>query len=177
MSRTSLAFFVCSLGILAFPARVQAQGALAFQPVVSPLMDGASLNATAVVSHDRRYVRLNVNPIFNSNVGFQTFPVVGVVGGVGGGGGGLPGAGGGGGGGMRSVPGGVGFAGMNGPTAGFDPRNDRPLASLASPFYDPALLAGEGEYAPRPSKLQLMKAKRRKGLQPKPVTAPARPSI
>ena len=175
MSRTSLALFVCSLGILALPARVQAQGALGFQPVPAVLMDGSSLNATAVVSHDRRYVRLNVNPIFNSNAGFQTFPVVGVVGGVGGGGGlgGGPGAGGG----LRSVAGGVGFAGMNGPTAGFDPRNDRPLASLASPFYDPALLAGEGEYAPRPSKLQLMKAKRRKGLQPKPVTSPARPSI
>ena len=42
------------------------QGAVAFQPGIGFVPDGATLNVTPVVSADRRYVRLSVNPYFIS---------------------------------------------------------------------------------------------------------------
>ena len=59
-------------------------GSVAYQPVVSQLPDGVQLRVTPVVSHDRRYVRLSINPIFISQKGNVTIPLAG--GAVGGGG-------------------------------------------------------------------------------------------
>jgi len=108
--------------VLAVGSRAQAQ--IAYIPGVGFIPSGQTLTVTPVVSADRRYVRLTVNPFFNALNGFQTFNVFGAVGGgnfggalggLGGAGGGLGGAGGGfggAGGGFGAV--GVGFAGMNG---------------------------------------------------------------
>jgi type II secretory pathway component GspD/PulD (secretin) len=59
-------------------------GSVAYQPIVSQLPDGVQLSVTPVVSHDRRYVRLAINPIFISQKGNVTIPLAG--GAVGGGG-------------------------------------------------------------------------------------------
>ena len=49
-------------------------GAVAFAPQVSSFPNGVTLNVTPVVSADRRYVRMTLNPTFNSLEGFDTFP-------------------------------------------------------------------------------------------------------
>jgi hypothetical protein len=56
---------------------------IAYTPNVSSILDGAALNATPVVSADRRYVRLTLNPYFNTVNGFSTYsaPVAAVSGG------------------------------------------------------------------------------------------------
>jgi len=59
-------------------------GSVAYQPIVSQLPDGVQLTVTPVVSHDRRYVRLAINPVFISQKGNVTIPLAG--GAVGGGG-------------------------------------------------------------------------------------------
>lgn len=171
MSRLSIALFVVGVFGVVIPDRASAQGSAGVQVTPGYAFDGVILNTVPVVTHDRRYVRIGVNPNFQTIEGFQNFPGSTAVVGGGGGGGGLPGGGGAGGGGMRSVPGGVGFAGMNGPVAAPTPFYDRPLASLASPFYDPALLQPEVAGTARSSKLQTLKAKRRKGLISRSATA------
>ena len=48
-------------------------GAVGFQPNVTVVPDGITLNAQAVVSADRRYVRLTLNPSFNEVINVLTF--------------------------------------------------------------------------------------------------------
>jgi hypothetical protein len=51
----------------------RAQGAVAFEPGIGVLPSGSVLDVTPVVSADRRYVRLSVNPYFNNVLGIQNF--------------------------------------------------------------------------------------------------------
>jgi hypothetical protein len=92
-------------------------GAVGYQPIISTLPEGTNLSATAVVSADRRYVRVTATPLF-SGVGQVTqynFAGGGArgTGGTGGGAGGMGGGGMGGGG-----AGGMGGGGMGGGGAG-----------------------------------------------------------
>ncbi len=92
----------------------ESRGQVAYTPQVGTILNGAALQATPVVSADRRYVRMTLNPYFNTVNGFTTYSApLGAVGGGGFGGGGFGGGGFGGG-----AAGGGGFAGMNGPIAG-----------------------------------------------------------
>jgi hypothetical protein len=84
--------------LLTAPApEARGQGAIGFQPVVTPFADGVFLNATPVVSADRRYVRIGgINASFQALRGVQpfTFTAGGVAGGgIGGGFGGFGGLG------------------------------------------------------------------------------------
>jgi Flp pilus assembly secretin CpaC len=98
--------------------------AVGFQPVITQVPDGIFMTVQAVVSADRRYVRLAVSPNFQNVTDVFTFsfvsgaqPTIGGQGGgnIGGGGGGLGGGGGGfgggGGGGFGGGGGGGGFGG------------------------------------------------------------------
>ena len=95
-------------------------GATGYQPVISNLQEGTNMSATAVVSADRRYVRVQAIPFFSGIGAVYTFNFsgggargTGGGGGLGGGGGGMGGGGGGmGGGGMGG--GGMGGGGMGG---------------------------------------------------------------
>lgn len=81
-----------------FEPNARGQGAIAFTPQVGFVPNGSTLTVTPAVSADRRYVRLSVNPYFNTLNGFTTYSSqLGAVGGTGGG-----------------FGGGGGFAGMNG---------------------------------------------------------------
>jgi tetratricopeptide (TPR) repeat protein len=92
-------------------------GAVGYQPVITTLPEGTNLQAQAVVSADRRYVRITATPLF-SGVGqvtqfnFSGGGAQGTGGGGGGMGGGGMGGGGMGGGGMGG--GGMGGGGMGG---------------------------------------------------------------
>jgi hypothetical protein len=66
-------------------------GAVGFQPVVAIIPEGAQLTTGAVVSADRRYVRINALPLFSTITDVFTFDFIG-----GGGGGAMNGGGGGG---------------------------------------------------------------------------------
>ena len=93
-------------------------GAVGYQPVISTLPEGTNMSAMAVVSADRRYVRIQTAPLF-SGVGQVTqfnFSGGGAGGTGGGGGGGGAGGGMGGGGGMQGGGGGMlgGGGGMQG---------------------------------------------------------------
>ncbi len=79
-----------------------------FTPVIGLIREGVSLSATAVVSADRRYVRLALAPFFNTLRSIETFSFVG------GGGGGQGQGGGQGGGGQGQGGGGQGGAGQGG---------------------------------------------------------------
>jgi hypothetical protein len=84
-----------------------ARAQIAYQPIVSPILDGVALSATPVVSPDRLYVRMTLNPYFNTVNGFTTYSApIGAVGG-----GNFAGAGG--------VIGGPGVAGTMAPTAAY----------------------------------------------------------
>jgi hypothetical protein len=89
-------------------------GAVGYQPIITTLPEGTNLAARAVVSADRRYVRITATPLF-SGVGQVTqFNFSGAgAGGTGGGGMGGGGMGGMGGGGMGGMGGG-GMGGMGG---------------------------------------------------------------
>ncbi len=65
-----------------FPGAARSQS-IAYTPNVSAILDGAALNVTPAVSADRRYVRLTLNPYFNTVNGFSTYsaPVGAVSGG------------------------------------------------------------------------------------------------
>jgi hypothetical protein len=89
-------------------------GATGYQPVISNLQDGANLTATAVVSADRRYVRVQAQPFFSGIGAVYTFNFSGGGAGGTGGGGGLGGGGGGGMGGGGMGGGGMGGGGMGG---------------------------------------------------------------
>jgi hypothetical protein len=75
-------------------------GAVGYQPVISVIPEGAQLGAQALVSPDRRYVRIGVAPMFSNITDVFTFSAVGgntqgngAAGGNGGAGGGNNGAG------------------------------------------------------------------------------------
>ena len=96
-------------------------GATGYQPVISNLSDGTTLTATAVISADRRYVRVQATPFFSTIGQVHTFNFsgggargTGGGGGVGGGGMGGGGMGGGGMGGGGMGGGGMGGGGMGG---------------------------------------------------------------
>jgi general secretion pathway protein D len=85
-----------------------------FTPNIQIIQDGINLTVTAVISADRRFVRLALAPTFNNVIEIQTFSFLGGAGGgLGGGqqGGGQGGFGGGGGGGFGGGGGGGGFGG------------------------------------------------------------------
>ncbi len=138
MHRPGIAF--AALGWLAAMA-TEAPAQVAFQPVVSAFPNGVSLQATPVVSADRRYVRMTLNPQFNALEGFDTVPVPAAVGGGFGGG-------------FRNVgvPGTTFAAGMDGP---IDPESygngsfPGHLPPSASPMAS-ALLGGDAGYPDRP---------------------------
>lgn len=58
-------------------------GAVAFNPTIQNVFIGPTLLVQAVVSADRRYVRLTVNPTFNDRIGEKSVPITGAAGGVG----------------------------------------------------------------------------------------------
>jgi tetratricopeptide (TPR) repeat protein len=60
-------------------------GAVAFNPTVQQFFFGAGLGVQAVVSADRRYVRISAFPSFTQLAGEKRFTVTGAVGGGGGG--------------------------------------------------------------------------------------------
>ncbi|MCA9058145.1 MAG: hypothetical protein KDA85_06580, partial [Planctomycetaceae bacterium] len=93
--------------------------AVGFSPIIAPIPDGISLTVIAVISADRRYVRLSLAPQITQLIDVQTFTSVNVGGaGIGGGqGGGIGGQGGGLGGGLGGGIGG-GIAGGIGGIAG-----------------------------------------------------------
>lgn len=103
---------------------VVANGAVGFQPIVQSIPTGINLNVLAVISADRRYVRLSLSPQFQQVTDIFTFSFatggagggVGIGGGQGGGGfgGGGQGGFGGGGGGQGGFGGGGGFGGIGG---------------------------------------------------------------
>jgi hypothetical protein len=76
-------------------------GAVGYMPIIVPLPQGASMSATAIVSADRRYVRVAPSPQFSAIGEVFTFNFVtgeegtgtGGLGGAGGGGGGVGGGG------------------------------------------------------------------------------------
>jgi len=49
------------------------RGAVGYQPVITVLPEGATMNATAVISADRRYVRISPTPFFSSIGPVNTF--------------------------------------------------------------------------------------------------------
>jgi hypothetical protein len=76
------------------------RGAVGFQPVIVTLPEGTQMQANAVISADRRYVRITAAPSFTGIGNVTTFTFAGSSrpsGGAGGGGGGGAGGGGGGG--------------------------------------------------------------------------------
>jgi hypothetical protein len=54
-----------------FPFAIQ--GAVGYQPVITTLPSGTNMSATAVISADRRYVRITATPLFSSIGPVQTF--------------------------------------------------------------------------------------------------------
>jgi type II secretory pathway component GspD/PulD (secretin) len=58
-------------------------GAVAFQPQIQTFPDGVQLFVTPVVSADRRYVRMSLNPVFTTLEGFDNFIIPAAVGGGG----------------------------------------------------------------------------------------------
>jgi hypothetical protein len=87
MSRSFRA--VAALGLIVasggyFDGAARGQGAVAFQPSIGFIPNGSTLTVTPAVSADRRYVRLSVNPFFNTINGFTTYTSqLGAVGGTG----------------------------------------------------------------------------------------------
>ena len=65
-------------------------GAIAFDPVITPIPSGTMLTAQAVVSADRRFVRLQMVPVIQNIQSIQDVRTISVGGAVSGGGGNLP---------------------------------------------------------------------------------------
>ena len=94
-------------------------GAVGYQPIITTLPEGTNLAARAVVSADRRYVRITATPLFSGVGNVTQFNFSGAgAGGTGGGGMGGGGMGGMGGGGMGGMGGGMGGGGMGGGMGG-----------------------------------------------------------
>jgi hypothetical protein len=81
--------------------------AVGYQPVITTLSEGAQMSASAVISADRRYVRINAVPFFSSIGPINTFNFAS-------GAGGTTGTGAGGAGGAGAGGGGTGFGGGGG---------------------------------------------------------------
>ena len=118
-------------------------GNVGYSPVIQPISEGVFLRVQAVVSADRRYVRLTVEPSFTQIREVRTFTFSGGGGGGGMGGGGMGGGGMGGGGmGGGGMGGGMGGGGMGGGGGGMmgvggiggGPRDYRPMPSTAGQF-------------------------------------------
>lgn len=56
---------------------VRRTGAVGFQPIIQIVPDGATFSAQAVVSPDRRYVRIGVSPVFTNLTDVFTFTFAG----------------------------------------------------------------------------------------------------
>jgi hypothetical protein len=54
---------------------VGARGAIGFQPVITNIREGIGFSAMAVVTGDRRYVRLSVAPVFSQIIGVDKFTI------------------------------------------------------------------------------------------------------
>ncbi|MHC4176292.1 MAG: hypothetical protein ACYSWU_02230, partial [Planctomycetota bacterium] len=96
------------------PFPFQLVGAVGYQPVIQTLPKGANMMATAVISADRRYVRISPQPTFSGISEVNTFNFASGqsqtgLPGTGGGGFGAGGFGGGGLGGFGGMGGGGGF--------------------------------------------------------------------
>jgi hypothetical protein len=151
--------------------------AVAFAPVIGSFPDGVTMSATPVVSADRRYVRLTMNPQFTALQGFNTYLVPAAVSGGPGG---------------PAALGGVGFAGLNGPIDGgggamgaspFDgplagpafPMANGQRLSASSDFEDQAFPQASAVRAVRPRALGVVPkpGRRRRGRasKPRPVAA------
>ena len=154
---TGLAVVIGSLWI-SQPAQAQfgPPGAVAFQPTIGSVLDGAALNVTPVVSADRRYVRLGVNPYFNAVEGFNTVVVPAAVGGGGGFGGFGGGFGGRAGGGV--LGGGGGFrimgSGALGPQANLGNPENRFAGSNPEPLSQAYVQASQPNQEQAPSMTQ-----------------------
>ncbi len=147
------------LTILGTTEETKAQ-AVAYFPQVGTLPDGVALDVVPVVSADRRYVRLSLNPQFQTVNGFQNLPVPAAV--SGGGGGGGPGGGG---------LGGGGLTGMNGPI-GPPPMGPGGYGhGYADPMFDDSFALG---HAPRRAKAARPKPARAKKPAADPKIIPAK---
>ena len=115
-------------------------GNVGYSPVIQPISEGVYLQVQAVVSADRRYVRLTVQPSFTQirEVRTFTFSGGGGGGGMGGGMGGMGGGMGGMGGGMGGMGGGMGGMGGGGMMGmggiGGGPRNVQLSPTTAGQF-------------------------------------------
>jgi hypothetical protein len=71
----ALASYAASRGYLTTPGQIPflRGGAVGYQPVIITLPEGANLAATAVVSADRRYVRITAVPLFSGVAEVNTF--------------------------------------------------------------------------------------------------------
>jgi hypothetical protein len=78
LTTVAAAFGLITLGIQGLAPCARGQ-AIAYQPVIGLAPTGSTLTVTPVVSADRRYVRLSVNPYFNVLNGFSTFGIPGAV--------------------------------------------------------------------------------------------------
>jgi hypothetical protein len=78
LTKAAAAFGLITLGIQGFGLNVRGQ-AIAYMPIPGQALTGSTLGVTPVVSADRRYVRLTVNPSFNVLNGFSTFGIPGAV--------------------------------------------------------------------------------------------------
>ena len=54
---------------------VGSRGAIGFQPVITNIREGIGFSAMAVVTGDRRYVRLSVAPFFSQVIGVDSFTI------------------------------------------------------------------------------------------------------
>lgn len=61
--------------------QIRRTGAVGFQPIIQTIPDGATFTARAVISPDRRYVRIGVNPVFSNITDVFTFTFFGGIGG------------------------------------------------------------------------------------------------
>jgi len=68
-----------------FATGARAAGNVAYQPIVQLFNEGVTMSALATVSGDRRYVRINVVPVFTNITDVFTFSFIGGGGGTGGG--------------------------------------------------------------------------------------------
>ncbi len=102
--------------VLGGPGAFGLQGAVGFRPEITVIPEGAMMMTNAVISSDRRYVRVTPTPFFSQIGEVNTFNFVTGEegGGIGGGGGGIGGGGGGIGGGGGGIGGGLGGGGGGG---------------------------------------------------------------
>ena len=165
------------LGVLALASAIGSasstafgQNSIGFQPTIGSIPDGAILNVTPVVSADRRYVRMGIQPQFIGFLGFDTITVPILVSG---GGGGLGGGGGniGGGGGFPSFGPGIGAGPLIAP-AGYQVP-DFAAATPGMPAYSPGDFDSLSAPSPSPRVMPRPKARASKPSDPGAAMAAA----